>query len=56
MKIVETEFIPDEKEDHHADSDANRQTKNIDERKDFALHQISPCSFEIIFKHKMYLS
>jgi hypothetical protein len=52
MKTVNLEFVDDENIDHHANSNANGQAKNVNERKSFILHQIPPGSFEIIFKHR----
>jgi hypothetical protein len=51
MKFIIAEFIHNEQEDHHAYSNANGQTENIDERKNFVFHQVSPGDLEIVFYH-----
>jgi hypothetical protein len=49
MKFIETEFIHDKQKDHHANSNPDAESENINERKDFILPEISPRDFEIIF-------
>jgi hypothetical protein len=51
MKIIIVQFILNPEKNQQAAGNAQRKTKNIDERESFILHQIPPCGFEIIFYH-----
>jgi hypothetical protein len=51
MKGIDAELVHDKKKDHHADGDACCDPKDVDERENLALHQVSPRYFQIIFDH-----
>jgi hypothetical protein len=51
MKIIKTEFVHDEKEDHHANGYPGCQSENVDQGKHLAFYQVSPGYFQIIFEH-----
>src|SRR6185437_6177405 len=51
MKIIIAEFIHDKKKNHETAGNADRQAKNIDQRKHFLLPEIFYRQQKIIFKH-----
>jgi len=51
MKIINAEFIHNEKKDHHTYRNADGQSEDVDKRKNFILRQVSPGNFEIVFNH-----
>ena len=51
MENINIELAHDKQIDHHANGNADGKAKNIDERKNFAPYQITPCDLEVIPEH-----
>jgi hypothetical protein len=52
MKVIKTKFVQHEQKYHHTNGDTDGQTHDIDKGKNFALYNISPGGYKIIFKHR----
>jgi hypothetical protein len=51
VKIVETPFIKNKKQDQNTGSHANGKANDVDKRISFILPQIPPRGLEIVFEH-----
>ncbi len=51
LKFIKTKIVLNDQENYQRGADANRQSKNIDGRKNFITPKISQGDFEIIFEH-----